>query len=243
MHHVYRSSLRLTVCCLLIAGLLGAGLSADDQPDPRDGPDWIPVGSVSPEVERRALETRARLESRSPGLQRQALRMIRSDIETYGRASMRLAATPLVVDLLGMEYRILETPQGYTVDAPTRLLALQVLADLGGEPARGQLRESVRIDADGTVRASAAQLLARIPGSDPDSDYRTVGETLLRAVKRNDSPEEIARLLSATQQLSGRVWNAEHPAVLEALVALSGGTYSSSIRRRAMSFLEDLSAR
>ncbi|HKK49551.1 MAG TPA: hypothetical protein VJ932_10670, partial [Alkalispirochaeta sp.] len=76
------------------------------------GPDWIPVGTVSPAVERRAVETRARLESRSPTMQRQALGMIRTDIETYGRTSMRLAATPLVVDLLGLEYRILETPAG-----------------------------------------------------------------------------------------------------------------------------------
>jgi hypothetical protein len=169
--------------------------------------------------------------------------MIRADIRTYGRASMRIAATPLVVDLLGIEYRILETPQGFTVDAPTRLLALQVLADLGGEPARQQLRESVRIDSDETVRASAAHLLAHVPGSEPDADYRTVGDALFRAVSRRDSQEEISRLLLAAEQLSERVWNPEYPPLLQALVEIAGGGYSSSIRRRAMSFLEDLSER
>lgn len=223
--------------------LLVPGLAADDVGQRRDGPDWIPVGSVSPIVERRALETRARLESRSPRLQQEALGMIRSDIETYGRASMRIAATPLVVDLLGLEYRILETPRGHSVDVPTRLLALRVLADLGGDPARRQLRESVRIDSDETIRASAAQLLASIPGSEPDADYHTVGDALLRAVRRRDSEQEIARLLTAAERLSGRVWNREYPPLLESLIEISGGSYSSSIRRRAMSFLEDLSER
>lgn len=189
------------------------------------------------------MEARARLESRAPRLQQQALGMIRSDIETYGRTSMRIAATPIVVDLLGQEYRILETPHGYGVDAPTRLLALQVLADLGGEPAREQLRESVRVDSDETVRASAALLLAHAAGSEPDIDYHVVGDALLRAVRRRDSDQEVARLLSAAEHLSHRAWDPEYLPLLEALVHISGDGYSSSIRRRAMSFLEDLSAR
>ncbi len=228
---------------LLLTSLLAVAVVADDEADRRDGPDWIPAGTVSPAVERRALETRARLESRSPQLQRQALGMIQTDIETYGRGSMRIAATPLVVDLLGLEYRILETPRGYGVDTPTRLLALQVLADLGGEPARRQIRESLLIDADETIRASAAELLAYEPGSEPQTDYQTVSEALIQAIRRGEGEQEVLRLLVSAERLSHRVWNPEHPPLLEALVQISTGGYSSSIRRRAMSFLEDLSDR
>jgi len=176
-------------------------------------------------------------------MQRQALGMIRTDIETYGRTSMRLAATPLVVDLLGLEYRILETPAGYGVDTPTRLLALQVLADLGGEPARQQIRESVLIDSDETVRASAAELLAHAPGSDPHADFHTVSDALFQAVRRREGEQEVLRLMNSAERLSHRVWNPEYAPLLEALVQISAGGYSSSIRRRAMSFLEDLSER
>lgn len=228
---------------LLFSSLLAVTVVADDTEDRRDGPDWIPAGTVSPLVERRALETRARLESRSPDLQRQALGMIRTDIDTHGRGPMRIAATPLVVDLLGLEYRILETPRGYGVDAPTRLLALRVLADLGGEPARRQIRESILVDADETVRASAAELLAYAPGSEPQTDYHTVSEALIRAIRRGKGEQEVLRLLASAERLSHRAWNPEHPPLLEALVQISAGGYSSSIRRRAMSFLEDLSDR
>ncbi len=228
---------------LLFWSLLPGTVVADDTEIRRDGPDWIPADTVSPEVERRAMEARARLESRSPELQREALGMIQADMETYGRGPMRIAATPLVVDLLGLEYRILETPRDYGVDTPTRLLALQVLADLGGETAREQIRESVFADADETIRSSAAELLARAPGSEPETDYQAVNDALARAVRRGSGDQEVLRLLASAERLSHRVWNPEYPPLLEALVQISSGSYSSSIRRRAMSFLEALSER
>ena len=183
---------------------------------------------------------RARFESRVPEFQRAALRTIQDDIPRYGRAAMRIAAAPLVIDLLSMEYRILETPRDFRIDAQTRLQALITLADLGGAPARKQLRSTLRDDSDGTIRSSAAALLAQVPGGDPELDYRAVGDAVARAVRAGAEDSELQRLIAAAQALSLRVWNPEYPPLLQALVQVAGGSYSSSTRNVAMSFLEDL---
>jgi hypothetical protein len=232
---IYRGSglpFHLSFCLILWAVIFPAAA--------QENPDWIPVGSVPPEVVRRAVEMRARFESQVPEFQRAALRTIRDDIPRYGRATMRLAAAPLVIDLLSMEYRILETPRDYRIDAQTRLQALITLADLGGAPARDQLRSTLRDDSDGAIRSSAAALLADVPGGDPDLDYRAVGDAVARAVRAGSDDGELQRLIAAAQILSYRVWNPEYPPLLQALVQVAGGSYSSSTRNAAMSFLEDL---
>ncbi|MCG8477581.1 MAG: hypothetical protein MI724_00665 [Spirochaetales bacterium] len=206
-------------------------------------PDWIPVGSVSPEVERRAVETRVRLQSRLPEIQRDALRSIGRDVERYGRAQMRIAAVPLVIELLGMEYRILETPVDYRVDSATRIDALILLADIGGNAARGQLRATLRNDIDSTVRVSAAQLLAAVPSDDPDGDLQAVAEALGSAARRRQDDGEIRRMLAAARVISRKAWNPEYPPLLDTLIMIASGPYSSSSRSEAMSLLEELADR
>jgi hypothetical protein len=217
--------------------------TTDESPENPLRADWIPVGAVSPEAEYRAVQARSLLQSRSTPMQREALRSIEADIDRFGRAEMRLAAAPLIIDLLGREYRILETPPGFTVEASTRESALRLLAHLGGEAARGQLRESLSEERDPAIRAYAASLLAATPGDDPDLDYRTIGDALLRAHQRGGEETEVRRLMESVERLSGDVWNAEYPPLLQALVGIAGGSYSSSTRKWAMSFLEELSER
>jgi hypothetical protein len=212
-------------------------------PDNRLRADWIPVGAVSPEAEHRAVQARALLQSRSTPMQREALRSIEADIDRFGRAEMRLAAAPLIIDLLGQDYRILETPPGFAVEASTRESALRLLAHLGGEAARGQLRSSLVEERDPAIRAYAARLLATTPGDDREADYRTIADALLRAHNRSGEETEVRRLLGSAELLSREVWNAEYPPLLQALVGIAGGAYSSSTRKWAMSFLEDLSER
>ena len=214
---------------------------ADERGD--EVPDWIPLGSVSPQVVRRAVEAHVRLSTRSPYVQRNALRSIRRDIETHGRSAMRIAATPLVVDLLGLEYHVLETPTDYRVDSVTRVEALELLTALGGTPARRQLRASVLRDEDPSVRSAAAELMASTVGDDPDADYRAVGDALARAVALVGSDDEVYRLIGAAAQLSHDVWRTDYPPLLQALVDIADGGYSSSTRRRAMSLLEELADR
>ena len=247
-----RRRLPFTVRGLLIGlFLVTAGIAVTQEVVPApdaskstgEQPEWIPVGSVPPEVERRALQTQTWLQSRSPVFQRQALGMIQEDIARYGRATMRIAAVPLVVDLLGEEYRILQTPTDYSVDPIIRLQALGLLATLGGDVARKQLRDSLSSDDDASVRAGAAHFLAAVPGSTPDEDFQAVGDALQRAVRRGAPEEEIVRLLIAARELSTRTWNAEYAPLLDALVGIASSGYSSSTRNRAMSFLDALSER
>ncbi len=217
--------------------------ASDDRIPSADRPDWIPVGSVSSEVERRAVETRVRLQSRFPEIQRDALRSIRGDIERYGRAQMRIATVPLVIELLDMEYRILETPVDYRVDSATRIDALILLADIGGNEARGQLRATLRTDIDSAVRVSAAQLLAAVPGEDPDGDLQAVAEALGSAARRGQNDGEIRRLVAAARVISRNAWSPEYPPLLDALITIASGPYSSSSRSEAMSLLEELADR
>ncbi|TVR69770.1 MAG: hypothetical protein EA427_07190 [Spirochaetaceae bacterium] len=223
----------------LLLLLLGpvAFLPADTRPH------WIPMGSVSRELEQHALHHREFLQNRSGEIQRAGLRAIRSDLDRFERADMRIALVPIVVDMLGMEYRILSVSSGYQVDSPTRAEALLLLADLGGGQARLQLRQSVGIDEDPSVRATAASLLAREPWADPDDDLLAVSRALLRATRRGGPEAEVARLLSAAHTLSGNAWNREIPELLEALGSIAGGNYPSSLRRKAFSILEELARR
>lgn len=234
---------RLAARLLVLLAVSLVAVPAQEADGRRDGPDWIPVGAVPPEVERRAMETRARLESRSPPLQRAALTAIRSDIDDWGRGAMRTAAVPLVVDLLSQEYRILETPRDYRVDADTRLQALGVLAELGGETARRQLRATIATDDDPAVRAAAGQYLASVPGGSPQEDFRAIARGIAASHRRGGPEGELYRLLRAAERMAEIVWDPEDPVLLEALVGIAGGSYSSSVRTRAMSFLESLSER
>ena len=217
--------------------------ASQDSFETRRPADWIPVGTVSPAIERRAIETRARIETRIPRMQRDALRGIREELDGDDRLELRIAAVPLVIELLALEYSILEFPTDYRVDSGTRLLALEVLAELGGTEARRQLRESVVSDVDETVRACAAQLLAFHSGADPETDLRVVSNALAAAVRKGASESEVTRLLEAARAFVPRVWNPEVPSLLEALVSIHQGAYSRSLRRNAFSFLEWLAER
>lgn len=201
------------------------------------------MGSVSPELERHALLHREFLQSRSVEIQRAGLRAVRSDLERFSRSDLRIALVPVVADMLGMEYTILSVSADYLVDSPTRTEALFLLAEIGGTEARQQLRRSLSVDTDSSVRATAASLLARDPATDPDDDLLAVSRALNRATRRGGPEGEISRLLDAAAVLSAEAWNREVPELLLALSEIAGGSYSSSLRRRAFSMLEELARR
>lgn len=226
----------------------GAGFSAtiaEAQTQQETRPDWIPAGTVSPALERRALQTQVWLQQRAPAAHETALRLIAEDIERFEATEMRTAAAPLLVDLLGHEYRILETPENFTVAAPTRIAALDLLARIGGRVAREQIRYSVRADVDAAVRSGAVRLLVRTPGDEPERDLDTVGRALLATLSRNplQAESEIRTILAVLPVLIDRVWMVESQALFEGLIGVAGGPYSSSSRNTAMSLLEDLAAR
>lgn len=208
-----------------------------------DRPDWIPVGAVSEELERQALTHRAFLQNRSREVQQAGLQAIRADLDRYDAADLRLAVVPLVRDMLGLEYRILDVSSRYRVDTPTRVDALQLLWDIGGSEAREQLRESISVDTDATVRGVAATLLAQRPSPEPDRDLQSVADALYRATRRSSSEAELHRLLRATERISQDVWDPQSPELLQALTAIVTGPYPSSLRRTAFAMLEDLSRR
>lgn len=205
--------------------------------------DWVPVDSIPPAIIRRGAETKARLQTRIPELQREALRTIRHETEPAFHQEVRTVTVPLIIDLLDEDYRILEFPRDYRVDVTTRLVALETLAFLGGETARGQLRETLSRDDDGAIRATAAHLMASRPDMTPEEDYAAVSEALHRAVRRSSPESEVMRLLTAAETLSQRVWDPENPDLIQALVLIHEGRYSRSVRSTAMSFLEVLANR
>lgn len=238
---ILRWRVRILPAILFLMALSSA--SAQQANGPQPGADWIPVGSVRPELARRAMTARARFETGDAGMQRQALAEIEADIARYGRAALQTAAVPLIVDLLGTEYRILETPRPLTLEPGVRLQALRLLSVIGGPVAREQLRAALREERDPSLRAAAAAYLNEMPGAAEDADYRAVADALASAVRRGDGETEIMRLLPMLESMSREVWSPEYRPLLEALVSIAGGRYSSSARSRAMSFLEDLSER
>lgn len=231
----------------LVLGLFLLLVTAYAQDDPNSQStgqaDWIPVGSVSPLLERHALSHREFLQNRSPAVQRAGLRAIRADLERFDRADMRIAFVPLVIDLITMEYRLLNLAASYTVDAPTRSEAIHVLAEIGGSEARAQLRETIRIDDDASVRAGAAVLLAKYPGAHPDDDLAAIGHALESASRRGGPEEEMYRLLSAAAEMHPLAWDPQQAELLRGLSAIATGHYSSSLRRKAFSMLEELARR
>jgi hypothetical protein len=204
--------------------------------------DWIPVGSVPPPVVRSAVEARARIESRSIEMQRYALSLIRDDMNEYGVAPLRIAAVPILVDLLGYEYRILEVPFDYTIDATIRIDAIVLLSELGGAPATDQIRETIVRDDDESVRVVAARSLARSPSDDPDRDLAVIARALRRAADLGRE-SEVAQLLTAARIVRERTWNPGNRDLIESLVGIAGGSYSASIRNRAVELLEELAER
>lgn len=206
-------------------------------------PDWIPRDAVPHSLERRAVETKARLESGIPRIQRTALRQILADVELYGRAHVRIATVPLLADFVSFEYRVLQMPGSGGVPVELRTEAVGLLGFLGGAEADASLREAMRLDPEGTVRASAAQALASRPGADPEADYAGISRALLSAVRRGTDSAEVTRLLLAARTSSDRVWQAENPDLLLALILIHDGPYSSSLRGAAFSFLEELANR
>ncbi len=217
-------------------------LAAADAPS-QELPDWIPVGTVSPPLVRHSLEAMARLQSRNPGQQRAALQLLQSDIREFGKAEMRIAAVPLVAELLSQEYRILGFPDDYRVDTTIRLSALDVLAEVGGESAREHIRYSLLHDNDGAIRSHAARLLATVPGTDPDGDLAAVSQSLLRAVRGGADEAEVSRTLDAAAQLSREAWSPDVPDLVRSLVLIHEGNFSRRIRRSAMALLEELANR
>ncbi|SIQ97138.1 hypothetical protein SAMN05920897_12021 [Alkalispirochaeta americana] len=227
-----------------VAGEIGGEIAGENEnlhsSREADRPHWIPVGRVSRELEQQALQQRVFLEHHSQSIQRQGLAMIRSSLDLFDRADLRLSAVPLVVDMLDREYRILRVPARYQVDSPTRTEALHLLADLGGETAREQLRRSLEADSDGTVRATAALLLARSPQTSPDQDLASIAASLRQATRRGGPEEEIHRLLQAARNMIPQAWEPEIPDLVYALGEIVQGPYSSGLRRSSLSMLEEL---
>lgn len=228
---------------LLLLFLTSPLLEATDADADISRPHWIPVGSVSRELENSAASHRAFLQSRSREIQRAGLRAIRADMDRFNRADLRIAVVPIVVDMLGMEYTILSVSSNYHVDPPTRVEALGLLADIGGERARVQIRDSLAVDADPSVRVTAAALLSRHAGGEPDADLVAVAHALYRAVRRGGPEDEVSRLLAAAAPLTRLAWNPEVPELLHSLSTIISGPYSSSLRNRAFSMLEELARR
>ena len=183
---------------LLVAAFafLVAGVSLPAE-DPSTEVDWVSADSIPPAIVRHGVEMKARLQTRIPEFQRQALRTIRYETDPKFHLEVRAVHVPLIIDLLDENYRILEFPRDYRVDVTTRLIALETLAFLGGEEARGQLRETLSRDDDAAIRAGAAQLMASRPDMTPEEDYGAVSSALLRAVRQSVSESEIVRLLTA----------------------------------------------
>lgn len=225
---------------LLFASFPVISQSSQDEWDPRA--DWIPVGSVPDEVVRTALEARARFETGSIDLQNGAFRIIRNDMDEHGMTALRIAAVPVLLDLLGLEYRILEVPTDFHVDPRVRVGALELLADLGGDSAVVQLRQSILDDEDEAVRVTAAMLLASEPSDDPDTDFATISRAFYVAVRRG-AESEVSRLLDAANTARLRAWSQDNPYFLSGLVDIVQGPYSGSLRKRAMDLLEELAER
>ncbi|WP_018527443.1 hypothetical protein [Alkalispirochaeta alkalica] len=215
----------------------GEGLTT---PAGADRPHWIPAGTVSPELEQRALQQQVFLQHHSRGVQRQGLAMIRSSLDRFDRADLRVSAVPLVVDMLNRDYHILRVSARYQVDSPTRAEALQLLDALGGDAARAQVRRSLEADPDGTVRATAALLLARSPRTSPDEDLAAIAVSLRRATRRGGPEEELHRLLQAARAMIPHAWDPEVPDLVHALGEIARGAYSSGLRRSSLSMLEEL---
>lgn len=230
----------LAIFFLLVSAFPATSQQSDSSADPRA--DWIPVGSVPDEVVRTALEARARFESGSIELQRGAIAIIREDLEEHGTSSLRIAAVPVLLDLLGEEYRILQVPMDFHVDPRIRLGALELLSELGGDAASMQLRRSILDDQDEAVRVTAATLLSSEPSDDPDLDMDAISHAFYLAARRG-AESEVARLLIAADAVRRRTWSRGNPDFIAGLLATVQGPYSASLRRRAMDVLEELAAR
>lgn len=236
-----RRRFRYSTLLFILTAIIRLPAQADGiETDPRA--DWIPVGSVPDPVVRTALEAQVRFQSGSLTIQRVAIDLIREDIDQYGIAALRIAAVPVLVDLLGLEYRILEVPTDYHVDPRLRSDALELLSELGGDEAIDQLRESVLTDVDESVRVRAALLLAIDPSDDPDLDLETISQALYRAA-RGGRQSEVDRLLTAADRAWRRAWSPENPMLIASCIEIAQGPYSASLRRRAIELLEELSER
>lgn len=198
------------------------------------------MGSVPPELERRALVARAMFETLNPDQQAAALGDLERDLERYGSATMRIAAVPIVVDLLGQDYRIVEAPLDYRIEPTLRVRALQFLADVGGPEARDQLRWTLHSDRDSAVRRAATRFLQATPTDDPDGDLAAVADALAAAVRRGSDDREVATLIAAAAHLSQFTWQRDNPILLRGLVDVASGPYSSTTRSAAIDLLEGL---
>lgn len=205
--------------------------------------DWVPVGSVPVELERRVLVVRALFATLDPEQQASALGDLERDLERYGSGAMRIAAVPIVVDLLAQDYRIVEAPLDYRIEPALRVRALRFLATVGGPTAREQLRWTLRNDRDGAVRRTATHFLQATPSDDPGRDLAAVAQALAAAIRRRSDDGEVATLIAAVAQLATRTWQRDDPTLLRALVDVASGPYSSTTRRAAIDVLEDLAGR
>ena len=232
------TSARIRTLRLLIFGLCTLAVIPAQQ-----RADWIPVGSVPMELERRALVARAMFETLNPEQQAIALGDLERDLKRYGSAPMRIAAVPIVVDLLGQDYLIVEAPLDYRIEPTLRVRALRFLATVGGPTARDQLRWTLHRDRDSAVRRAATRFLQTTPTDNPSRDLAAVSHALAAAIRRDFDDVEIATLIAAVAQLSTRTWQRDDPTLLQALADVASGPYSSTTRRAAIDVLAGLAGR
>lgn len=166
------------------------------------------------------------------------LQWIEEDMNRFALAEMRIAAAPLLIDMLEREFRILTVSPQYSVDQATRIRVLSMLARMGGDASRERLRESTLNDRDNAVRAAAAHLLAEVPGSDPEGDLHAISRALHAAVRAGGREDDVRRLVGAAWQASSRVWSIDDPVLLDALVRIHSGPYSRSLRDAVFFMLE-----
>ncbi len=222
----------------IVALLYPLPLSSEEQ-----RPHWVPAGSVPEALERNVLQQRTYLQNRSREAQIMGLDWIEEDIRRFPAGEMRIAAVPLVVDMLDRDFRILTVTPGYRVDPGTRIRALSLLARIGGEEARSQLRHSTVQDSDSAVRVTAAGLLAGIPGQNPEADLLAISRALRAGIERGLPEAEVIRLLAAVWEVSRHVWSVNDRDLFDTLIRIHSGPYSRSTRETAFSMLEEFARR
>jgi len=197
--------------------------------------DWIPVDSIPPAYARTLRNAAAMLATRDVRLQLETLHELEIAIAEHDPLTAR-AVTPLLVDVANREHRIVSYPREYMVPPQTRVAALRMLAGLGGTDAIQQLHDSVLQDGDDSVRAYAALLLAATQPTSEGID--TISTALSRARALGTFETEVYHYLLALEVILQDPWVRATQLMVEELIGITGGPYSSRTRNKASMLLE-----
>ncbi len=200
------------------------------------GPDWIPVDTISPAERSQLLSFAARLETEDAAFIETTLAGIRvAALENDG--DYRRAAVVLLSDLVRRDRHIISRQGRVPVTAASRITALAIIADIGGHDAHESFLEALKNDVDPSVRAYAARRLPAI-GSDTQGALSAVSAALRAAIRTGSGEEEILPYLDAIGALLDDPWIVPGSALAEALLALANGPYSARVRRSSSTLLE-----